>query len=217
MGVAPPMGEAPMEALMDVQKNNGECEVETWGNVNKPAYDSRTRRVRRSEVEESEFAFNVPRANEMNGDIREIPNNTTNLNGGSSSGPCDMGPPLDQACNKVFVMGCEDKFNRLENLIPSGCFGPFPSRKECLQKNKESTLPSSSKSESSKSTEGRIKRRRIRSASSPRSSMHSDGYREIDCPMEKSFDLNTNPQVPSRSCPSEGSSDLGVSCDSVAQ
>ncbi|KAI3690912.1 hypothetical protein L2E82_49125 [Cichorium intybus] len=61
------------DILTEVQENNGECEVGTWGNVNKAVHDSKIKEDGSSEVEESVFAFNAPRDNDMNGGIVNFP------------------------------------------------------------------------------------------------------------------------------------------------
>ncbi|KAI3790386.1 hypothetical protein L2E82_03385 [Cichorium intybus] len=181
-----------METPRVVPANYGECAVGTMGNVSKPVIDSRTEGVGSEEYDESVFAFNAPRGEEVHEENRDFPSNTAYPNDGSLCGLMDNGPHVDHNCNTEFVVGCQEKFNGLEKLIPSGCFGLFLSRTECLQTKKGNILlsapNSNSKSESYKSTEGRIKRRRIRAANSPRFSGHSDR------PCRKSIDLNVNPQ-----------------------
>ncbi|KAI3525397.1 hypothetical protein L1887_04162 [Cichorium endivia] len=213
----PTMEEAPPEmgTSREVPANYGERVVGTPGNVSKPVTDARIEEEGSAEYEESAFAVNAPCGEEVNEENREGPRNVAYPKGGSLGGLMENGPQMDHNGTMEFVVGCQEKFNGLKKLIPSGCFGPFPSRMESLQINKGNILPtapnSNSKSESSKSTEGRIKRRRIRLANTPRSSGHRDR------PLGESIDLNINPQVLPRPCPSEGSVGCEFSCGSATQ
>ncbi|KAI3515408.1 hypothetical protein L1887_14303 [Cichorium endivia] len=212
MGAVPSTGEEndPADALGNI----GNCEDGIRRVAPKSAYDSVTGEVGVAEVEESGLPLNDPRTDDVDCDTRRNP-----TDGGASVGQDEARPTLEKTGNGAFELGRIDKFCGLENLIPRGCFGPFPSRADCTKQIGDNNVPSlsnsnsNSKSEASKSTEGRVKRRRVRSGD-PSLPPTQNENRDTECSLENSFDLNVNPQVPSCPCPNEDSLDSGSSCES---
>ncbi|KAI3513672.1 hypothetical protein L1887_21009 [Cichorium endivia] len=107
-----------------------------------------------------------------------------------SSGPNGCGLQSNEVDKEAHEVGRDGILNAISRKLPAGCFGPFSSRAEPYMGINYANTPSSA--DSSKSSVGRVKRRRIknrRSTEAGRNEVANTNHKE------KSFDLNNQPQV----------------------
>ncbi|KAI3752063.1 hypothetical protein L2E82_23204 [Cichorium intybus] len=120
-----------------------------------------------------------------------------------NDGPFVGGPSQVEDTVRISNMGQGENLSKLSALVPSGCFGPFPSRLEVPKSGVDNNAKTPSTTDSSKSSVGRIKRRRIRKKDSmDRTNSAIDAGKHN----RKPLDLNDNPQVHA-SCEKTNSTD----------